>query len=107
MKSISTPLPEILRPLFWDVDFSALNWETDRDLIVRRILQSGHWLAIRWLRGVWGDQALYAWLEAHAGAHLSPRKLRYWELVLNLPAQEVDHWITQAKNSLWERRARS
>ena len=104
MKRVSLLLPEILRPLFWDVDFSALNWETDRDLIVRRILQTGNWLAIRWLRLTWGDGPLRAWLQAHAGGRLSPRQLRYWELILSLPAQEVDHWIARTKDSLWERR---
>lgn len=104
MKPASFPLPEILRPLFWDVDFSALDWETDRDLIVRRILQSGNWPAIQWLRAAWGDEPLRGWLQAHAGGRLTSRQLRYWELVLNLPAQAVDDWIAQAKNSPWERR---
>ena len=98
------PLPDLLTPLFWDVDFSTLNWESDRDLIVRRILQAGSWQAIRWLRSFWGDLALRSWLIAHAGGQLTPRQLRYWELVLNLPAQDVEHWIEQAKNNPWARR---
>ena len=34
----SRPLPKLLRPLFWDYRFDELNWETDRDLIVGRVL---------------------------------------------------------------------
>ena len=104
MKQAANPLPELLRPLFWDIEFYSLDWKTDRDFIVRRILQAGSWTAVRWLRATLGDEALRAWLEAHNGSRLGPRQLRYWELVLDLPAQEVDRWIVQAKNSPWGRR---
>ena len=104
MKPISMPLPEALRPLFWDVDFSALDWDTDRDLIVRRILQAGNWQALRWLRSTWGDENLQRWLTDHHGARLSPRQLRYWELVLELPGIQVDQWVARARASLWEKR---
>lgn len=104
MTTDSSPLPEILRPLFWDVDFNTLAWETDRDWIVRRILQTGNWQSLRWLRSVLGDEGLRLWLETHSGGGLSPRQLRFWELVLNLPSQEVDHWIEQTKSSPWGKR---
>lgn len=104
MKPVPTELPEFLRPFFWDLDFSGLAWQTDRDLIVRRILQAGNWPAVSWLRATWGDERLRDWLQAHAGGSLSPRQLRYWELVLNLPAKEVDGWIAQVNNSPWGRR---
>ncbi|HJW89553.1 MAG TPA: helix-turn-helix domain-containing protein [Anaerolineales bacterium] len=107
MMSSSLPLPEMLEPLFWDLDFSALSWQADRDLIVRRILQKGGWPAVRWLRSFWGDQDVRRWLEEHAGGRLSPRQLRYWELVLNLPEQEVEVWIARAKDSLWEKRVQT
>jgi hypothetical protein len=104
VKPVSTPLPDTLRPLFWDVDFTALDWETDRDPIVRRILGVGGWPALRWLRSTWGDENLRGWLIAHHGGRLSPRQLRYWELILELPPQQVNEWIAQARSSLWERR---
>jgi len=97
-------LPEILKPLFWDVDIAALDWETDHDWIVRRILSSGNWQSVCWLRSTWGDRNLATWLINHAGGHLNSRQLRYWQLILGLPAEEVDLWIIQARNSLWERR---
>jgi len=104
MKPNAGSLPEILQPLFWDQDFASLNWETDRDFIVRRILQMGSWSAVRWLRSTWGDEALRTWLEARAGAPLGPRQLRFWELVLDLPSQQVEHWIARSKDNPWERR---
>jgi hypothetical protein len=104
MKQVQRSLPEFLRSLFWDVDFAALDWEADRDLIIRRVLQAGSWSAVRWLRSACGDQALRAWLSVHTGGRLSPRQLRFWELVLNIPSQEVDHWIAETKNGPWGRR---
>ncbi len=94
----------MLRPLFWDQDFIDLDWEGDRDFIVRRILQSGDWSAICWLRASWGDEALRLWLLAHSSSQLNPRQLRFWELILDLPGQDVDRWIAQVKNSPWESR---
>jgi hypothetical protein len=53
-----TRLPALLRPLFWDHDFKTLTWEDDHDLIIARVLASGTWEAITWLRTRLGDQAL-------------------------------------------------
>lgn len=97
-------LPEFLKPLFWDVVFGELEWGKDRNLVVRRILQSGNWEAVRWLRKYWGDTAISAWIEAHHGSRLNPRQLRYWQVVLEMPARTVDEWVSQARGTLWERR---
>ncbi len=104
MKPISGSLPDFLKPFFWDVDFDSLDWQSDQNFIARRILQSGSWQAVSWLRAAWGDQALRSWLEAQEGSRLTPRQLRFWELVLDLPAQEVEQWVEDARNNPWGRR---
>lgn len=104
MKPIPGSLPDFLKPFFWDVDFYTLDWQSDQNFIARRILQSGSWMAVSWLRSAWGDQELRSWLEAHQGSRLAPRQLRFWELVLDLPAQEVEQWIEGARNNPWGRR---
>ncbi len=107
MRSAAHPLPEALQPLFWDQDFLALDWEKDRDFIVRRVTQSGDWAAIRWLRSTWGDEHLRSWLLAHSGGRLNPRQLRYWELILDLPAEAVNAWVARAANRPWGTRSNS
>ncbi|MBI2501795.1 MAG: hypothetical protein HYW07_00985, partial [Candidatus Latescibacteria bacterium] len=43
-------IPRSLKPLFWDYDFRGLSWPADQDLVTSRILASGDWQAITWLR---------------------------------------------------------
>ncbi len=100
-------LPAFLEPLLWDYDFVSLSWEQDRDLVIRRILQEGSWESTQWLRLKIGDDALRIWLEGHRGGRLSPRKLRYWELVLMLDSTLVNKWINSAEEGTWEMRARA
>jgi hypothetical protein len=97
-------LPKRLRQFFWDVPFSCLRWETDGDLIIGRILASGDWPAVRWLRKRAGDQALQSWLQNRRGAGLTPRQLRYWELIFRLPRRTVNRWLAQSERQIWDRR---
>jgi hypothetical protein len=97
-------LPDTLRPFFWEYDFDALSWERDRDLITRKLLESGDWNSLRWLRGRLGDAALAEWLRLREGAGLSPRQLRLWELALDLPKLLVDRWIARVRDLPWEGR---
>ncbi len=100
-------LPKSLKPYFWDYPFSKLSLSTDRDLIIRRILANGSWDAVRWLKRKIGEENLRKWLIAHHGRGLSPRQLRYWELVLDLPKRQVDAWVKAAKETEWNRRQES
>ena len=102
--AISDPMPEFLRPFFWDVDFDALRWELYQDFIVQRVLQAGNWEAVCWLRGAMGDQSLRAWLLRRRGARLEPRRLRFWQVVLRLPAHTVDRWVASFRDNPWSDR---
>ena len=96
--------PDLLQPFFWDCDFTRLDWNEHRDFIIRRVLQSGSWEAITWLRRQSGDDVLRGWIEERRGGGLTARQLRFWELVLDLPHAEVNHWVGAARNTLWEQR---
>ena len=102
----SSRLPAMLRALFWDYDFDALTWEKDRDLITARVLASGGWDTVAWLRARVGDPALREWIERHRGRGLSPRQLRFWELILGLPHHQVNTWLATEEREIWEKRAR-
>jgi len=104
MSPINTNLPEILRPFFWDYDFDSLDWENHRDFIIRRILKDGSWQAITWLRQQVGDESVRKWLMAHNGGRLSPRQLRFWQVLLDLPVRSVNRWVSAAEASVWGKR---
>jgi hypothetical protein len=99
-------LPAMLRALFWDYDFKALTWENDRNLIIARVLASGGWDAVTWLRSHLGDRALRDWIERRQGRGLSPQQLRFWELILGLPHRQVNAWLATEGRKIWEKRAR-
>ena len=98
------PLPKSLKAYFWDYPFSKLSLNTDRDLIIRRLLSSGSWEAVLWVRKKIGDESLKKWLIAHQGRGLSPRQLRFWGLVLDLPDRQVNTWVKSAKETPWGKR---
>ena len=100
----SGALPALLQPFFWDHDFARLDWESHRDFIIRRVLQAGSWDALVWLRGELGNGSLRRWIEEQHGGGLSPRQLRFWELLLELPHAEVNRWVDAARNNPWEQR---
>ncbi len=97
-------LPACLRGFFWDCDFRQLRWATDREFIIGRVLAVGDWDTIRWLRRREGDPALGAWIEARRGRGLDPRRLRLFEVVLDLPHDRVNAWLRRMKQDVWARR---
>lgn len=97
------PLPEELRPLFWDHAFDELDWASHRDFVIGRVLIHGSWSAVQWLRGRVGNDALRHWILHREGRGLSPQQLRFWELILKLPKQEVDRWLAE-RGPGWEDR---
>jgi hypothetical protein len=99
-------LPAKLRELFWDYDFAKLSWKHDFDLVVSRILSSGTWDQICWLRKRMNDDDLRQWIAHRQGRGLSPRQLRFWELILGLPRRKVNQWLAEGDRWIWDRRVK-
>lgn len=97
-------LPAHVRELLWEYRVGAVSWPEHSPLIVRKILEVGGWDSIRWLRGIGGDAMLREWLRSHRGGGLDPRKLRFWQLVLELPKKSVDGWIERSLMNPWNTR---
>jgi hypothetical protein len=104
-KAAPASLPDNLRLLFWDCDFEMLQWPNDMEFITGRILTSGEWDALQWLRTQIGDTSLREWFKSHHGGGLSPERLRFWELVLRIPHRIVDSWILKESRTIWRQRA--
>lgn len=95
----------MVRSLFWDLDPRDLRWERDREQIIGRVLAEGSWDTVKWLREQAGDDALREWIERHQGRGLTPRQLRFWELIFELPHRQVDEWLRREGRQVWDRRA--
>ena len=102
----STPerLPQHLRSLFWDTDPRHLRWPTHRDQITARILASGPWESVRWLRSRLSDEELRSWILERKGRGLSPQQLRFWQLILGIPARKVNAWLRSPERRVWDDR---
>ena len=103
-KRNGTRLPAYVRELFWEYRKGAVTWSKHRRFIIKRILSDGEWSALKWLRKNTTDKELRQWFRDTKGRALDPPKLRYWELILDLPKKEVDRWIRDMKKGPWHGR---
>ena len=98
-------LPPGVQSLFWDYPEGRVSLDRDRDFVIDRVLSAGEWEAIRWLRREVGGEAIRAYLLRTRGRRLSPRQLRLWQVLLDLPKEEVDGWVNDAARRHWDARA--
>lgn len=98
-------LPDNLRPLFWDVDFDALDPERHAGFLCDRVLASGSWEQISWLRRAVGQTFLRDHLRQTHGRRLARPQVRLWQLLLDLPDEEVSAWLRERDRLPWDARA--
>ena len=103
--SPNSVLPDLLRGLFWDCQFDDLELPRDQPFVIGRVLSAGSWSQIGWLRQNVGDECLRDWICACEGRPLAPPQLRFWELILDLPAPQVDQWLACQSRTTWNQRA--
>ena len=97
-------LPAALRALFWDLPARRLDWAQDHDLIVSRVLVQGGWREASILRQRVGDEGIREWILRHDARGLSPARVRFWELLLDLTKGKADRWVRSARTSVWGKR---
>ena len=97
-------LPSHVLDLFWEYPKRSLSWQEDSDLIISKILESGGWDSAKWLIATAGYAWLKSWMLRRGGAGLDAKRLRFWQLVLNLPQDTVDSWIAENNENPWHRR---
>ncbi len=100
-------LPSELEPFFWEYDVRKLSFAKDKKTIMAKILSSATWEGVQWLRSHVSDQEIREWILERHGRGLDPKRLRFWELILDLPHEQVNAWIDRMKRSPWETRMSS
>jgi len=79
--------------------------DTDRDLVVRRVVAEGGWREMSLLRSRVGDSAIREVIERTDARGLSPQRIRFWQIILGLPARRANAWVRRAREETWARRA--
>jgi hypothetical protein len=92
--------------LFWDYPAGSIRPDLEGDQVVRRVAAEGGWLEMSLLRSRIGDQAIRDVIERTEARGLSPQRIRFWQLLLGLPARMADAWVRRERESTWARRAR-
>ena len=98
--------PESVTRVLWDCDPGTLSWERHRDFLIERVLTDGSWDAIQWVRARVGDAAIRELILRTNGRRFSPRQLRLWQTILDLPEDLVIRWIRSEARQIWDRRGR-
>lgn len=87
MQAGKTPIPEKLRPLFWDVDQSKLDLGRHRSFIIERVLNMGDQHAVAWLRTIVSDEEI---LQVVRGSRRLTRKTALcWKNIYSLSEDEM------------------
>ncbi len=98
-------LPPRLRVLFWDTDAARLDLTRNREFVCARLLQEGGLAEVKFLRVRYGDAALRKWIVRHRARGMTPNRIRFWQLLLQLPERLVSPWLRRARRGDWPRRA--
>lgn len=51
------------------------------------------------------DEEIREFIVRRRGRGISPRRLRFWSLLVDIPHRDVDEWIEAARRNPWQNRA--
>jgi hypothetical protein len=81
------PVPEHVRPLFWDTNADALDPRAHPDYVIERILEHGDQPDVDWLRQAFSEDQIRT--VQRTTRRLSPRSANFWALVFQVAPQDV------------------
>jgi hypothetical protein len=87
MGSQMAALPDLLRPLFWDVELSTLDPERHRTLVIERAIELGNDGMISWLLRTYPAAAIAQ--VVRSSRSISANTACLWSLVLRIPKEEI------------------
>lgn len=85
LSDVPDTLPEFLHAFFWDTNPKRVSPRRHMNAVCLRLMERGDESAIRWLLQTYRRERLRAWIMAQEGRGLTPRALRFWEVLLDLP----------------------
>jgi hypothetical protein len=91
-------LPVTTAWLFPEYDFSSMDLEQHRGVIVERLLERGTWEQLRWLFSTYGEGPVADWVRRHGLRLLSSRSFALWHLALGITETEAPDWAVEARS---------
>lgn len=80
-------LPDLLKPYFWEIDFSRLRLPERQTYVIERVLEYGDDQAIRWLKETFSPETI-ADVVRHS-RRISKNTANLWALVLDIPKEQI------------------
>ena len=97
-----TKIPQEWHQYFWEVDPEKIDLDQNAYYVIGRLLENGNFDAVRKIRQYYGDERLKEFLLSTYARALSRRIMRFWQVVLNLSAEECERISSiKGKNPLW------
>ncbi len=81
------PIPERLRPFFWDVDISTVDVYKHKRFIIERLLKYGTSEEIKWLLKTYQDSDIIETLKI--SKNIDRKTANYWALHYGIKKEEV------------------
>lgn len=72
-------VPDSLRPIFWDTDYTALDLSMHKQFIITRVAEKGRWSDIVWLRDTYSDTEI-AEIVCRS-RNTSPKVKAFWQVI--------------------------
>lgn len=92
-------LPQSVRTLLSEYDLregtDGAGWQR---AAVERVMSRGRWEEMRWLLAAFDRDRLRSYLGGRGRRALSPRELRFWCMVCEVPPAQADVWVAEARS---------
>lgn len=65
--------------------------------VIERVMARGSWADMQWLLTSFEREQLRGYLGGRGRRVLPPRELRFWGTMCDVPEQELDSWVREAR----------
>ena len=96
-KKLDRKIPKTMKPFFQEYEFSSLNLQSDRELIIGRILEFGTKKELTWLFKTYSPQEISKFVQKRGYRTLSVRAFNFWCVVLGIKRYSKPAWLKDKK----------
>jgi hypothetical protein len=91
------PIPEFLKPFFWEYAHKNIDTMRHASTIMARIMERGSWEAMIWLKKTYSWEQIINFLINRGKDSLPPRELNYWLLISGVSSEDWRKLVDSAK----------